>query len=79
MNALKPVDWVISFTEDTPERLVTEINPDILVKGGDYRPDQIAGAKSVLEQGGRVEIIPLLDGCSTSQIVDATQSIGKSS
>jgi D-beta-D-heptose 7-phosphate kinase/D-beta-D-heptose 1-phosphate adenosyltransferase len=79
LNALKPVDWVISFTEDTPERLVTEINPDILVKGGDYRPDQIAGAKSVLEQGGRVEIIPLLDGCSTSQIVDATQSTGKSS
>ena len=79
LNALKPVDWVISFTEDTPEHLVTEINPDILVKGGDYKPDQIAGAKAVLKNGGKVEIIPLLDGCSTSQILDAAQSRGKSS
>lgn len=79
LNALKPVDWIIPFTEDTPEHLITEINPDILVKGGDYRTDQIAGAKAVLENGGRVEIIPLLDGCSTSQILDAAKSGGKSS
>ena len=77
INALKPVDCVISFTEDTPERLINEIKPDVLVKGGDYKVNQIAGAKAVLKNGGRVEIIPLLDGCSTSRIVESAILEGK--
>ncbi len=78
INALKPVDCVVSFTEDTPERLVNEIKPDVLVKGGDYKVEQIAGAKAVLKNGGRVEIIPLLEGCSTTRIIESTTSEGKS-
>jgi D-beta-D-heptose 7-phosphate kinase/D-beta-D-heptose 1-phosphate adenosyltransferase len=78
LNALKPVDWVIPFSEDTPERLVNAIKPDVLVKGGDYRPDQIAGAATVLGYGGKVEIIPLVQGCSTTQILNTARSAEKS-
>lgn len=78
LSALKPIDWVIPFSEDTPERLIGDIKPDVLVKGGDYQADQIAGAKAVLENGGRVEIIPLVKGCSTTQILGAVKSEGES-
>jgi len=77
INALKPVDCVVSFAEDTPERLINEIKPDVLVKGGDYKVDQIAGAKAVLKNGGSVEIIPLFDGCSTTRIIERAKSEGK--
>lgn len=70
LSALKPVDWVIAFSEDTPEALVEKISPDVLVKGGDYRPDEIAGADHVIKNGGTVKIIPLLEGCSTSGIIN---------
>jgi len=74
LSALKPVDWVVSFCEDTPERLIRDISPDILVKGGDYQPDEIAGAELVKKKGGKVHIIPLVNECSTSQIIDAARS-----
>jgi D-beta-D-heptose 7-phosphate kinase/D-beta-D-heptose 1-phosphate adenosyltransferase len=73
LNALECVDWVVAFAEDTPERLICEMEPDVLVKGGDYRPDQIAGAECVEKKGGQVVILPLEDGCSTTAIIDSVK------
>lgn len=70
LSALGCVDWVIPFSEDTPARLVAAVQPDILVKGGDYRIDQIAGHDVVLKNGGEVLTIPLLDGFSTTKIIE---------
>jgi len=77
LSALKPVDWLVSFSEDTPERLIREISPDILVKGGDYQPDKIAGSDFVKQKGGKIHIIPLLEDYSTSRIIDAERSGGE--
>lgn len=62
------VDAVVLFPEPTPLELIQAITPDILVKGGDYSIDKIVGADWVQQQGGKVEIIPLLEGYSTSEI-----------
>jgi D-glycero-beta-D-manno-heptose 1-phosphate adenylyltransferase len=62
------VDAVILFDEKTPEELITQIKPDVLVKGGDYKPNEIAGADFVIANGGRVEIVALLEGYSTTAI-----------
>ena len=70
LSALGCVDWVIPFSEDTPARLVAAVQPDILVKGGDYRIDQIAGHDVVLQNGGAVLTIPLVDGFSTTQLIE---------
>ena len=70
LAGLESVDYLVVFAEDTPARLIAEIKPDILVKGGDYQPDEIAGAEAVKNNGGEVRIIPLIDGCSTSNIID---------
>jgi D-beta-D-heptose 7-phosphate kinase / D-beta-D-heptose 1-phosphate adenosyltransferase len=72
--ALESVDWVIPFTEDTPERLISLIKPDVLVKGGDYKESEIAGAKNVREYGGYVKIIPLIRDCSTSHIINRAKT-----
>ena len=65
------VDWIVSFDEDTPAALIEKLNPDVLVKGGDYTVEQIAGADYVLKQGGQVKIIPIVDGYSTSNIISS--------
>ena len=70
LKALRCVDYVISFSEDTPERVIAEVSPDILVKGGDYELENIAGANHVLANGGEVKILSLVEGYSTSAIVD---------
>ena len=70
---LNCVDLVVPFAQDTPEQLIADILPDILVKGGDYTVETIAGSKQVLANGGKVEIIPLLEGYSTSAIVEKAQ------
>jgi len=69
LSALACVDWVLPFTEDTPERLIAKLLPDVLVKGGDYRVDQIAGGKQVLAAGGQVQVLDFLAGHSTSQLI----------
>jgi len=74
LDALETVNWVISFSEDTPERLINEIPPDVLVKGGDYKPDEVAGAEIVKQNGGEVKIIPFIEDCSTSQIINKLSS-----
>ena len=67
--ALRPVDDVCIFNELTPEKLIKEIKPDVLVKGGDWKPSEIIGADFVKSYGGKVVSIPLVDGYSTSEIV----------
>ena len=69
--ALAAVDWVVPFSGDTPGRLICAVQPDLLVKGGDYRPEQVAGGGCVTAAGGRVEILPFLDGHSTTSLIDA--------
>jgi len=70
LAGLAAVDWVVPFAEDTPERLIGEVLPDVLVKGGDYRPDEIAGARSVLENGGEVRVLAFRQGHSSTRIID---------
>jgi rfaE bifunctional protein nucleotidyltransferase chain/domain len=70
MAALGFVDAVILFEEDTPLRLIQTIKPDILVKGDDYMVENIIGADFVIENGGKVETIPLVKGFSTSNIIE---------
>jgi D-beta-D-heptose 7-phosphate kinase/D-beta-D-heptose 1-phosphate adenosyltransferase len=70
LAGLAAVDWVVPFAEDTPARLIQTIMPDVLVKGGDYRPDDIAGAKDILKNGGEVRVLAFREGHSSSQIID---------
>lgn len=67
--ALECVDYVTLFDEDTPRQLITELLPDVLVKGGDYSPDTIVGRAEVEAAGGRVVVIPLVAGRSTTDLL----------
>jgi len=71
LEALRCVDWVVPFSQDTPRELICQILPDILVKGGDYQLHEIAGNDCVLAQGGQVRVLDFLPGCSTSRIIAA--------
>jgi rfaE bifunctional protein nucleotidyltransferase chain/domain len=73
LASLVMVDAVIIFEEDTPLEVVKALMPDVMVKGGDYVPEQIAGAKEVLANGGRVVINPLIEGVSTTNIIAKMQ------
>ena len=70
LAGLAAVDWVVPFSEDTPAALIEQVLPDVLVKGGDYEPDEIAGGKAVLANGGEVRVLPFRDGHSTSAIIE---------
>lgn len=70
LAALTMVDAVVIFEEDTPLELISKILPDVLVKGGDYTVEQIAGAKEVIANGGKVVINPIVEGFSTTNIVE---------
>ena len=76
LAALECVDAVVVFGEDTPRALVQHLAPDVIVKGGDYTPDTVVGASDVVARGGRVVIIPLTPGQSTSGIIDKLRGIG---
>ncbi len=69
LASLAMVDAVVLFDEDTPAELVAALQPDVIVKGGDYRPADVAGAPTVLARGGRVVIIPLTAGHSTTATI----------
>ncbi len=69
LAGLGAVDWVIEFTEETPQRLISEILPDLLVKGGDYKPEEIAGGSEVIANGGEVRVLQFEEGCSTTEII----------
>ncbi|WP_296216830.1 bifunctional D-glycero-beta-D-manno-heptose-7-phosphate kinase/D-glycero-beta-D-manno-heptose 1-phosphate adenylyltransferase HldE [Pseudomonas sp. UBA2684] len=70
LAGLGAVDWVVSFSEDTPERLLKQVQPDVLVKGGDYAIDQVVGADIVSAYGGEVRVLGLVENSSTTAIVE---------
>ncbi|MFN4246812.1 MAG: D-glycero-beta-D-manno-heptose 1-phosphate adenylyltransferase [Flavipsychrobacter sp.] len=69
MASLLCVDAVCLFGEETPEQLIHKINPDVLVKGGDYSIDTIVGAQHVMSYGGKVEVVPFVQGYSTTGLI----------
>ncbi len=69
LAALNCVDWVVGFDEDTPTRLICNVSPNILVKGGDNDPDNIPGGDCVRDGGGQVMVMSFVDGCSTTKII----------
>ncbi|TKJ39787.1 D-glycero-beta-D-manno-heptose 1-phosphate adenylyltransferase [candidate division LCP-89 bacterium B3_LCP] len=70
LSCLRQVDAIVIFKEDTPKKLITLLRPDVLVKGADYTEDQIVGADEVKSAGGKVHRVPLLEGLSTSSLID---------
>jgi D-beta-D-heptose 7-phosphate kinase/D-beta-D-heptose 1-phosphate adenosyltransferase len=74
MAALAAVDAVVLFEEDTPIELIREVRPDVLVKGGDYSVETVVGHEDVIAAGGRVEIVPTVEGFSTTNIVKKLKS-----
>lgn len=75
LAGLSSVDWLVPFGEETPQRLIGEILPDLLVKGGDYKPEDIAGSKEVWANGGDVKVLNFEDGCSTSNVIKKIQDL----
>ena len=74
LAGLESVDWVLDFGDDTPERLLELLQPDVLVKGGDYNKEGVVGWKIVEGYGGTVKVMNFVDDCSTTAIVEKIQS-----
>lgn len=74
LAALACVDYVVLFIEPDPGKLIADLQPDVLVKGGDWAPDQIIGRETVEARGGTVKTIPLVPGVSTTALVDKIRS-----
>lgn len=74
LASLLMVDAVVLFEEDTPLELIKALMPDVIVKGGDYTPEQVAGAKEVIAAGGKVVINPILEGWSTTRLIEKMKS-----
>ena len=70
LAGLGAVDWVVSFSEDTPQRLIANMLPDTLVKGGDYKVEEIAGGQEVIAAGGEVKVLNFEEGISTTEIIN---------
>ncbi len=75
LEALEFVDLVVSFEEETPAELIQHLKPDILVKGDEYSPENIAGAADVMEWGGEVKTIPMVEGYSTSEMIRRIKNV----
>ena len=76
LAALAAVDWVTIFEEDTPAEVIAALLPDVLVKGADWAPDQVVGRDTVEAHGGRVELIPVIEGFSTTALVERIRRQG---
>ena len=74
LGALAFVDYIIVFDQETPLDLISALEPDLLVKGGDYKVEEIVGYREVTSRGGRVVTIPLLEGYSSSSIIQRNKS-----
>jgi D-beta-D-heptose 7-phosphate kinase/D-beta-D-heptose 1-phosphate adenosyltransferase len=74
ISALAAVDVVCAFDEDTPLELILALRPDVLVKGGDYAPEDVVGGAEAAAWGGRVEIVPLLSGRSTTRLLQGSRA-----
>ena len=75
LAALECVDWVVPFAEETPERLYCRVLPDVIVKGGDYQENQVAGGECVKANGGEVKIIKFVDGFSTTRLIEKIKKL----
>jgi D-beta-D-heptose 7-phosphate kinase/D-beta-D-heptose 1-phosphate adenosyltransferase len=75
LAALSAVDFVTVFDEDSPRRLIGELLPDVLVKGGDYAPAEIHGREEVEAAGGRVLALPFVEGASTTGIIERVKAV----
>ena len=73
--ALAMVDYVTIFSETTPLEIIEDLLPDVLVKGGDWSPDEVVGRREVENRGGRVVIVPMTEGASTTNIVDKIRRV----
>lgn len=69
LSAVRHVDHIIPFSEDTPFNLIKALKPDVLVKGGDWKEEEVVGADLVKAEGGRVVIVPYLEGYSTTDLL----------
>lgn len=76
LAGLESVDFVVIFKEDTPEHLIAQLQPDVLIKGADWKGKTVAGADTVKARGGKVEFIKYLDGLSTSNILKSIKGRG---
>ena len=79
LSAFEFVDAVVLFEEETPLNLIQELKPDILVKGGDYTVENIVGAKEIIRNGGKVEIISFLEGYSSTKVITKIQNLRRKS
>jgi len=70
LAGLSCVDWVVSFSQDTPEQLLEFIRPDVLIKGGDYDPEEVVGAEIVKDYGGEVKVLGYVEGLSTTSTIE---------
>lgn len=75
LSHLQMVDAVVVFEEDTPLELIRTVQPDVLVKGGDYSAEDVVGYEDVIAGGGHVEIIPLVEGLSTSALIERIRAL----
>jgi D-beta-D-heptose 7-phosphate kinase/D-beta-D-heptose 1-phosphate adenosyltransferase len=75
LSALTDIDYLVSFSQDTPRELIKKIQPDVLVKGGDWKPEEVAGREEVEDEGGEVVIIPYLPGRSTTEIIEKIRQL----
>ncbi len=75
LAALACVDWVVAFAEETPERLYCALLPDVIVKGGDYSPEQVVGGDCVIKAGGEVKILQFVDGQSTTAMINKARKM----
>jgi D-beta-D-heptose 7-phosphate kinase/D-beta-D-heptose 1-phosphate adenosyltransferase len=73
LAGLEAVDLVVVFEQDTPLELIRKVKPTVLIKGGDYRPDQVVGREVVKAQGGQVIVVDLVKGYSTTRIVEKSR------
>ncbi len=77
LEALEAVDYLVSFSADTPQKLISVILPDVLVKGGDWKPEEIVGKEEVESAGGKVIVIPCLASHSTTEIISRICKTGQ--
>ena len=74
LAAFGAVDGVVIFDEPTPLKLILATRPDVIVKGGDYNPDTVVGAREVETWGGQVKIVPIVEGASTTRLIERANS-----
>jgi D-beta-D-heptose 7-phosphate kinase/D-beta-D-heptose 1-phosphate adenosyltransferase len=78
LAAIEDIDYLVSFSEEIPQKTIARLLPDVLVKGGDWKPEEVVGKREVEDAGGEVEIIPYLEGRSSSDIVKRIVNSAKS-